>query len=114
MWLGPLPRITPRVILEVEPGTPPDRIEKLKKGLSDAGYEVKSEPATGIPSHDTRVIYYKKSDAEEANSLVKVLPELGLVTSRETATQAQPRTDFRPKHYDLRVGKDSFATEPSP
>jgi hypothetical protein len=115
VWLAPIPRIAPRVSLEVEEGTPADRVEALREALTAAGYEVsKAQFVSGIPSHDTRVYYYKKSDAEEANSLVKALAELGLTTSRETATKANPRPDFRPRHYDLRISKNSFTAERSP
>jgi hypothetical protein len=115
VWLGPVPRIAPRVNLEVEPGTPPEKIEELTKALMAAGYEVpKTENVPGIPSRNARVFYYKKSDADEANSLVKALPDLGLLSSKETATLAKAPSDFRPRHYDLRVGKDSFTTERAP
>jgi hypothetical protein len=115
VWLAPVPRIAPRVNLEVQTGTPADRIEELKKALVAAGYEVsKTENVPRIPSRNARVFYYKKSDADEANSLVKALPDLGLLSSKETATLAKAPSDFRPRHYDLRVGKDTFAGESSP
>jgi hypothetical protein len=113
VWLAPVPRsVGPRISFEVQNGTPPDRVEALKKALAAAGYEVSQiEFLSGISSHDARVFYYKKSDAEEANSLVRTLAELGLRPSREMATLANPRPDFRPRHYDLRIGKDSFTSE---
>jgi hypothetical protein len=115
VWLAPIPRIAPRVSLEVENGTPPARIDALKDALMAAGYEVSNpEFVSNIPSPDTRLFYYKKSDAQEANSLVKTLAGMGLTTTTETASQATPQADFRPRHYDLRITKNSFMTERLP
>jgi hypothetical protein len=115
VWLAQKPMGKPRVNLKVQTGTSPGRVEGLKKALVEAGYEVsKIESVDVIPSHDARVIYYKKSDAEKANSLVKALPELGVTSFRETATEIKERPGGRPNQYDLNVGKDTLGTEPSP
>jgi hypothetical protein len=115
LWLGPLPHIPPRIHFEVEAGTPPDRVAKLKQELTGAGYQVpKIESVSGIPSQEARLFYYRKSDVDEANSLAKTLSSYGLSSAGEAATLAKAPSDFRPRHYDLRIGKSSFSAEPGP
>jgi nucleotide-binding universal stress UspA family protein len=115
LWLAPLPRVRPRVHLQVESGSSTEQVEQLQQNLAAAGYDVvKSETVEGIPSQEASVLYYKQSDADEANSLTKALSDLGLLNSRDTASLAQEPADSGPRHYDLRVGKDSFRQNSSP
>lgn len=115
LWLAQLPPVRPRVHLEVESGASTGQIEQLRKKLAAAGYDVvRSEMVQGIPSQEARVFYYNKSDADEANALTKALPDLGLSSSPDTASLAREPADFSPRHYDLRVGKDSFRQNSPP
>jgi len=117
IWLAPLPHVTPVVNLKVEAGTEPGQVEKLRKGLVDAGYQVPPPTVkndTTVPKQDVRVLYYKKSDADEANSLLKTVRGLGASTSKATATQANDPSASTPRRYDVQVTKESFTAEPSP
>jgi hypothetical protein len=112
IWLGEIAVPTPRVYLEVEQGTPAANVAKLKSALEANGFAVpKVEQITGIPKREARVFYYKASDAQKADALVQSLPDLGIQTSRDSATKIAGPTNARPAHFDLRVSKDAFRNE---
>ena len=109
IWLGPISTLKPRVYLEVEQGTSTATVDKVKSALESKGFAVpKVEQVTGVRSGESRVFYYKTSDAQKADALAQALPELGIQNSRESATKITGPADAQPGHFDLRVGKDSF------
>ena len=108
IWLGEMAILKPRVYLEVEQGTPQATINKVKSALQSKGYDVpKVEEISGARSTESRVFYYKASDAKKANSLVQSLGEFGVNSSRDSATKIVGPADARPGHFDLRIGKSS-------
>jgi hypothetical protein len=107
IWLGEIPKPGARVYLQVEKGTSQATIEKVKSALEARGFTVPEvEQVPGIRSSESRVFYYKASDAQKADSLVQSLPELGINTSPDSATKITGPA--RPGHFDLRVGKEAF------
>jgi acetolactate synthase regulatory subunit len=109
IWLSPMSAPAPRVYLEVEQGSSPQAVEKVKSALEAKGFTVpKVEMVTGIRSDDSRVFYYKASDSQSADSLVKLLPAVGINLSRDSATKINGPSNARAAHFDVRVGKDAL------
>ena len=109
IWLGQIPLLKPRVYLEVERGTAPEKIATLKSALEANGFTVPPvEQITGVRKHESRVFYYKASDAQKADALVQSLPDLGIQSSSDSATKITGPANARPGHFDLRISKDAF------
>jgi hypothetical protein len=108
MWLAEMQQLKPRVYVEVDNGTPPDNLQTLKGRLEQNGYEVHLEKPSDVPNQEARILYYRDSDATEAEALLKQLPELGVLSSRDMPTKIKGTSDARPRHFDLRIGKNAF------
>ena len=108
VWLGAMQKPKPHVDVEVGKGTPTDKLQLLKGRLEQNGYEVQLKNPSDLPSQNTKILYYKDSDATEAQGLVKQLSGLG-VSSPDTPIKTKGPSDARPRHFDLRVGKDTLS-----
>jgi hypothetical protein len=108
VWLAEMQQLKPRVYVEVDNGTPPDKLQTLKGQLEQNGYEVHLEKPSDVPNQEARILYYRDSDATEAEVLLKQLPELGVLSSRDMPTKIKGTSDARPRHFDLRIGKNTF------
>jgi hypothetical protein len=108
VWLARAQQLRPRVYVEVDKDTPPDKLQLLKGRLEQNGYEVHLENPSDVPDQETRILYYRDSDEAEAQVLLSQLSGLGVSSARDAPTRIKGTSDARPRHFDLRIGKDTL------
>ena len=109
VWLAPIPQIAPRVYLDVDrtiKEKQSDKLERLKQILAQWGYETKIDSLSS--GGQTRLFYYKSSDAPEAGTLNTAILAMGIPLSRDLPSQIPGHSTFRPRHFDLRLGPHSL------
>ena len=75
VWLAEMQQLKPRVYVEVDNGTPPDNLQTLKGRLEQNGYEVHLEKPSDVPNQEARILYYRDSDATEAEALLNAVQQ---------------------------------------